>query len=313
MKIPVSILLKLAFWSLVSYFVVVRLLPQIHLLNLSREFAQVHIVSILPAIPLVVLHYLVVFLVWVRLLRTLDVDAPIHGLYRAYVLSLLPKYLPGAIVAPGVRVRLAQNVGVSSEAAASSVIAEMGLGVASVAVVALLGLWLGSSEELERPARLIVGVCAVGVLVTLVAASFKGLGTRWQKWVGVAVIRQRPRVAGEALALFAIGWLLSGVAHLALSRAVSPHPPPPLPMLVLALAVSWGAGFLSVLTPAGLGVREGVFFVFARTWMGAGEALVFVVLSRLVSLAGEVMLTALLWLWTVGAGGAARVRRAVAR
>ena len=48
---------------------------------------------------------------------------------------------------------------------------------------------------------------------------------------------------------------------------------------------------LSVFTPAGLGVREGVLFLFVRGWMGSASAMLFVVLSRLLAFAVEVLLT----------------------
>jgi len=48
---------------------------------------------------------------------------------------------------------------------------------------------------------------------------------------------------------------------------------------------------LSVFTPAGLGVREGLLFLFVRGWMGSASAMLFVVLSRLLAFAVEVVLT----------------------
>lgn len=299
MTLSARTILQCVFWSVVAYFVVVRLFPEARRLELSREFAQVDLASVLPAVPLVIAHYLAVFLVWILLLRALGANSPFDRLFQVYVLSIFPKYLPGRIIAPGVRLRLARNAGVPLEAATSSMVAELALSLASVALVSILGLHFGGAELLEGPARFIVVTTALLVLLTLVAVSAKQFGTKWHAWVGVAVIRQRPGVVGVALALFGMGWLLSGIAHLALFRAVSPLAVPPLPSLIVAVAVSWGVGLLSVFTPAGLGVREGVLLIFAGKWMSPGEAVVFVTLSRLLSLSVEGLLMAFLGLGTL--------------
>jgi glycosyltransferase 2 family protein len=53
------------------------------------------------------------------------------------------------------------------------------------------------------------------------------------------------------------------------------------PLAAAAYAAAYAAGFLSLLTPAGLGVREGVLVVALAPVLPAGPALVVALLSRL--------------------------------
>jgi uncharacterized membrane protein YbhN (UPF0104 family) len=64
------------------------------------------------------------------------------------------------------------------------------------------------------------------------------------------------------------------------------------PLVVAAYAAAYAAGFLALLTPAGLGIREGVLVVALAPVLPAGPALVVALVSRL-------------WMMLVEAAGAA--------
>ena len=95
---------------------------------------------------------------------------------------------------------------------------------------------------------------------------------------------------------YLVVWLAMGLSFAALARAVTPYPLDVVPYLVASWAAAYVIGYLSLLTPSGLGVREGilallltevfaaplptVIAIVARLWMvlaellGAGVALV---------------------------------------
>jgi hypothetical protein len=98
---------------------------------------------------------------------------------------------------------------------------------------------------------------------------------------------------------YTVAWMILTLAHWCIARAIGTMPSGHIRSLLVALCVAWGAGMMSVIAPAGLGVREGVLFLFARDWLGSANALLFVSLSRVLTLAAEVCLTgvaALPWL-----------------
>ena len=60
---------------------------------------------------------------------------------------------------------------------------------------------------------------------------------------------------------YAVYWVVTGLAFAALVASLYPLAPSDVPVVVAAYAAAYAAGFLPSLTPAGLGVREGVLVV----------------------------------------------------
>lgn len=86
----------------------------------------------------------------------------------------------------------------------------------------------------------------------------------------------------------------------ALARAIQPLPLEAVVPLGMALAISWGVGALSIFAPAGLGVKDAVLYLSVRGLLGDQNALIFTALSRTLSVAVEVVITAGYWasVWT---------------
>jgi hypothetical protein len=89
---------------------------------------------------------------------------------------------------------------------------------------------------------------------------------------------------------YALYWAVTGLAFAALVAALHPLDAGDVPLVMAAYAAAYAAGFLALLTPAGLGVREGVLVVALAPVLPAGPALVVALVSRvwmmLVELAG---------------------------
>jgi hypothetical protein len=89
---------------------------------------------------------------------------------------------------------------------------------------------------------------------------------------------------------YALYWVVTGLAFAALMAALHPLAVADVPLVMAAFAAAYAAGFLALLTPAGLGVREGVLVVALAPVLPAGPALVVALVSRvwmmLVELAG---------------------------
>ncbi len=96
---------------------------------------------------------------------------------------------------------------------------------------------------------------------------------------GVALPGAR-MIVGLALG-YAVYWALTGLAFAALVRAMFPLAASDVPLAIAGYAASYAVGFLSLLTPGGLGVREGVLVFALAPIMPAGPALVVALVSRL--------------------------------
>jgi uncharacterized membrane protein YbhN (UPF0104 family) len=96
---------------------------------------------------------------------------------------------------------------------------------------------------------------------------------------------------------WALSWLVAGVGFYLLLLAIAPAPPT-LPALLVATgiyALGWDIGFLSFVTPSGLGFREAVIALLlvlsglVPAAAGVVLATVVAVLARLLSTGAEVL------------------------
>jgi hypothetical protein len=298
-KSKVAIAAKVIFSAALIYFSLVFVVPRWQSLQLTRLFWTLSPWWLLAAAVVLLADYCYLFGLWVRFLRFLGSRPALSPIVRAYVLSLLPKYLPGKVISQGVRARLALQAGVSGPAISSSLIWEVILVLGSAAVIAFVGLLDPASASLHEAASWLVRVFALGTLV-LVVLGWVGLrSSRWGHWAGLQRVRERPLTVAVFLGAYALNWPIFAVSHWFLANAITDVSISLLMPLMVALAVSWAAGFISVIAPAGLGIREGVLYLFVLGWMSEGQALLFVTLSRLLGFAAEVLLTGLWGLYSV--------------
>lgn len=229
---------------------------------------------------------------WHLIFHVLGTTTSLRASYRALLLGQLAKYVPGKVLTLVARVHLMKAVGVRGETTlAAQVIEVAALCVSGVAVGAVFGL--GSPQLLSNKGfhglLLVVplGLMAMHpvVLQRPVAFAARKLGRR-------AV---RLRVAyGSLLAItfcYAFVWIAFGIGVYCLSAAVSAAPGH-LWTYVGAYALAWVAGFVSFLTPAGLGVREAAFAALLSPQLGAAPAIALALLARLWVTAGEIVCAA---------------------
>ena len=88
---------------------------------------------------------------------------------------------------------------------------------------------------------------------------------------------------------YAASWLMLGIAFVLFVSAFAPVPGESLVKTAGTVAAAYLAGYLFVLTPAGLGMRETAMFVLLGQFLGPTEALVVAVLSRVWFTAAELL------------------------
>ena len=91
-------------------------------------------------------------------------------------------------------------------------------------------------------------------------------------------------------------WLLMGLSFTALVRALTPLDNGMLPYLVASWAAAYVIGYLSMLTPSGLGVREGMLLLLLSALLPGSVAAVIAIVARLWMTVGELLGTALILL-----------------
>jgi uncharacterized membrane protein YbhN (UPF0104 family) len=209
---------------------------------------------------------------------------------RIWFLSNLARYVPGNIWSYVGAVELARREGVARRTTLAVMALTQVLSV-GVAVAAGLPVLLAERARLGRPALLgALVVAAVAALAAVFRRQLLGLARRRMPGFDPADLTPSAGTVALLAAGYAVYWAVTGLAFAVLVASLYPLAPADVPLVMAAYAAAYAAGFLALLTPAGLGVREGVLVVALAPVLPAGPALVVALLSRvwmmLVELAG---------------------------
>lgn len=190
-----------------------------------------------------------------------------------FVPSLLARYVPGRVWANAARLALGRRIGVSLRSAGAAMVWETLLALATAGTVAALTL-----RGRIAPA---LWWAAAGSAVALFAAT-------------IVFVRLRRPASGLFVATVVafLGWGCFAAAHLAVARSVAAVGLADLPLMAGAMALAWSAGYLAIVVPLGIGVRDGLLLVLLASLIDPAAALVFVALARVVQLGVDLTLTA---------------------
>ncbi len=220
---------------------------------------------------------------WTRLLRGFDYDVPFWDVYRVYRESELSRYVPGGIWQFAARIYLTRRYGISAAACLAATLVDMTLAALAALVPAawLAGSTSTSLGEWQRFILLIFPVLAFAVvyppvfnawavrLARLLKQPFRrleiGLGQMLQIW-----------------ALYVATWVLLAFAMASFSRALLPGlDAERFTYVAGCYALAWVAALLTMVAPAGMGIREGILGLLLAQAVAAGTAMTLAVAMRL--------------------------------
>jgi hypothetical protein len=211
---------------------------------------------------------------WVSL-HSLRVTFSIGSASASYFVSQIAKYLPGGIWAIPGRMVIYELQGVQRASSVVSVLRETTAFYTGAAMVAFIGLLLGTPFSDEIRALLALGLLVSIMIILLthtpwVWAFLDKLrvpqGSQWKSYRSLENEQLRLNWLPRALLVSIAFWALLGVPFQMLIEAVSGAPAAVSWFEAAAIfAAAWCAGFVVILVPAGFGVRES-----ALTFMLAG-------------------------------------------
>jgi glycosyltransferase 2 family protein len=232
--------------------------------------------------------------VWGTTVRATGVEPP-GGLLVAFFAGQLGKYIPGSAWQYVGRAGLAIRLGVPTRCAAVSLGLEAVCSLAAAALVAPFVL----AEGLGPSLAVALGVAALAAVAIALLRSPWGsrVVRRSLEWVaGRASVSLR--ALEQATPRYFAVWFVFGAAFWLTARGLFQVPASEFLAYTGAFALAWAAGFIVVIAPGGIGVREAVLVALLRGRLGEGEAIVLASASRiaftLVDLAGGVVALALL-------------------
>ncbi len=221
------------------------------------------------------------------------------------------KYLPGGLWVFPSRILLLKNFGFSAGLTSVALAGEMISQVASSILVGLLALSLAFIEMTPwlRHLSLLGLVGSLGAISAFILSP--GFAVRMlpehsaisRTFAQLAEIPPRKRVLSFALAiaLYAVMWLIMGVSFYLLLLAIhSPHVPGITLTSIGVFSLSWFAGFVSFVSPGGIGVRESTIILMLSPLIAAPFPVLAAILLRLFwSLAEAIFFVAAVTLFRV--------------
>jgi glycosyltransferase 2 family protein len=229
-------------------------------------------------------------LVWGRVQRQFT-GAPVRarGLLRIWFLSNLARYIPGKVFQFIAVAHLGRGAGAAPSVLLASLLIHTGLSLLTATLLA--GLTLGTQLLPAIPPLLPAAAISIAAVIAVHPAPLNA-GLRV-----VARLTRRDLLRWQGswrdglglLLLSLLSWVLYGVAYYLFLAALTPLPPATLPVLAGVNALSFVAGYLAIVTPGGLGVREAAMTALLLPLLPQSVAAVLAIASRLWTIAAEIV------------------------
>jgi uncharacterized membrane protein YbhN (UPF0104 family) len=222
---------------------------------------------------------------WRRLVAWYGVRVSITEAWYGYSRANIVRYIPGNIWGLAAKTLLMTRLGLRRTEAVFVMIYES-------AVLLTMGLLVYFFTAASSVGSLVINV-VLGIITALLLALVvrPQLLVNLARWFGrEASWRVVPwslflRLAGG----YVVYWLVVGLGFFAVSQAFLPWSASLLGVAIGVYAVSWSIGFMSLLTPSGVGVREISMVFFLAGVVGSGLAAALAVAARLIFVIGEVL------------------------
>lgn len=217
--------------------------------------------------------------------------------FMLFHLANITRYFPGRIWGVVRLLSLSPRFGLSKTATASSLTLHVGI---ETALGGLLAMTLLSSKQMRDIARcilekfsgytLLLTFAVMGLLVGILFCIPK-LAYHAKQFLKILhPFLKKSRVWFLVLTSHSLLWICQGFAFFLFVRSLAPVSLTDAPALTACYAFAWIVGFLSFLTPGGLGVREGLLGLLLAHYLPAPEATLVALLCRLWMLSAESLL-----------------------
>ena len=247
------------------------------------------------------LAWLVEILLWLRILRVMDAGMPLWSATRTWFLSAIVRYIPGNIWQPMSITIYSQERGVPYPVTLMSLLLFQITIILAVAPIAAFyffatGNWGLLTGYLSWAAPWLI---VLGLTPLLIFLLRPGWLIGMINWVLARVARKqiathltRMNLLG-LLGIALLDWFLWGSAFAALSFGVQSYSTAEVirltPHLIAAYPIAYAIGFISFITPSGIGVREGAFYLLLAPIAGAGAATMLGLAMRVWTTLGELV------------------------
>ena len=219
---------------------------------------------------------------WAYILDHFGHKLTFHQVFQVVRKGELSRYVPGTIWQYLSRIYLAGLYGVPAHATIATTLVET---VILVLAAMIPGLWFLSETlpALNQYHRLALWAVPVAACILIHPTVLNFWAKRLSKRLGQPYERLRvhwPAMAGIWL-FFVLSWLIFGASVALFVRGVLDTPWAEAPRLASDYALAWLVGMISMIAPAGMGVRDGMFGLLVSQRIPLGTAMTVAVGVRL--------------------------------
>ena len=248
-------------------------------------------------------------LIWQAVLARLGSRLDLRTSLRIYLASEFVRYIPGNVWHVLARILWVGKYGVSRPIAFASMTVELITKLAAGAIIfgCSLLFWgsLGTVSTLLVGKTLVIALSVVILISLFVILHPRILGGLLN--TGLRLLKKEPitltlRYSDILLVTVAwcVSWIVAGTAFYILTLALWPTLPiAALPICIGIYAIAWDVGFVSFITPSGLGFREvtiGGLFALSLSILPLTLGSILAILSRVVSTLAELVCVSVAYL-----------------
>ncbi|SDK26179.1 hypothetical protein SAMN05421874_106184 [Nonomuraea maritima] len=230
--------------------------------------------AVLGAFAAVLLGQFFMLVAWREILAGLGTRVPLRVAGRIMFVGQLGKYIPGAVWAYAAMMDLGRDHGSPPRRTFATI--SLGLVVNLGVAISVAAATLGSLEAVREAWYLVL-------LVPVIIVCLHPKVLAWGLNLALRVARKEPlesvlpgRTVAVAVAWTSLGWLVYGVHIWLLAGQADLYT-----VSTGAYAFAWATGILTVVVPAGVGVREGALVLVLGPIVGTPAALAVAIVSRL--------------------------------
>ncbi len=247
----------------------------------------------------VILFYWTVYLYPFAILLSRFMEKPVsfRDAFTLFHLANITRYLPGRIWGVVRLLSLSGQFGLSKTAVGSSLTLHVGVETALGGLIALSLLF--SKQMQDTAVEVLKTFQGQMVFLTLaIIGILAGIFLCIPKLTGHAKTFLKTflphlgniRLCGNILFTHSLLWLCQGFAFCLFVQSFEPVPWTKAGLLTACFAFAWFVGFLSFLTPGGLGIREGLLGLLLAVYMSPAQASFAALLGRMWMLSAEMIL-----------------------
>ena len=269
-RVRLAIQVGLAF--LIFAFLVLTVIDQWS--EIQNEGVHFHVAWLAPAIVILPLFYVFSALGWDFTLRFLGHPIGFGRAQVAWGQPLLARYVPGSVLYVLGRVLLSERAGVPRRITIASIVYEQAISATSAIVVA--AYFIVKHPDLQgQPLRWGVLLLIPAAIVLLHPRVFGPLANKALKAFGRESLPEVISLRGvlSLIVFYSLNWVVVAFGIYCVARSVTYVPYDDILLVGSAQAIGYFAALVTLVAPAGLGVRDAAFAWAVKAAVGGSFAL----------------------------------------